>query len=95
MLRVRPHLWCSLLAALTGAVLGISGTLMQGLFRNPIVEPGLAGTSAGAALGAALVFVLGGTSIGGFTTMLGAFALPVAASVGAFIATLIVYRVSA
>ena len=41
-----------LLAALSGAVLGVSGTLMQGLFRNPIVEPGLAGTSAGAALGA-------------------------------------------
>ncbi len=48
-----------LLAGLTGAVLGVSGTLMQGLFRNPIVEPGLAGTSAGAAFGAALVFVLG------------------------------------
>src|SRR5580658_7021885 len=31
-------------AALTGAVLSVSGTLMQGLFRNPIVEPGLAGT---------------------------------------------------
>ena len=49
-----------LLAGLTGAVLGVSGTLMQGLFRNPIVEPGLVGTSAGAALGAALVFVFGG-----------------------------------
>lgn len=84
-----------LLAALTGAVLGISGALMQGLFRNPIVEPGLAGTSAGAALGAALVFVLGGTGIAGLTTLLGAFALPMAASVGAFVATLIVYRVSA
>src|SRR5258708_18268897 len=41
-----------LLAALTGAVLGVSGTLMQGLFRNPIVEPGLAGTSAGGPFGA-------------------------------------------
>lgn len=84
-----------LLAGLTGAVLGVSGTLMQGLFRNPIVEPGLAGTSAGAALGAALVFVLGGAGIAGFATLLGAFALPVAASGGAFVATLIVYRVSA
>ena len=52
-----------LLAALTGAVLGVSGTLMQGLFRNPIVEPGLAGTSAGAALGAASIFVLGGGTV--------------------------------
>ena len=48
-----------LVAGLTGAVLGVSGTLMQGLFRNPIVEPGLVGTSAGAALGAAIIFVFG------------------------------------
>ncbi len=61
-----------LLAGLTGAVLGVSGTLMQGLFRNPIVEPGLAGTSAGAAFGAALVFVLGEKTTLAFTAPLGA-----------------------
>jgi iron complex transport system permease protein len=83
-----------LLAGLTGAVLGVAGTLMQGLFRNPIVEPGLAGTSSGAALGAALVFVLGQSSIVGFTTSLGWLALPIAAFAGASAATLIVYRVS-
>lgn len=81
-----------LLAALTGAVLGVSGTLMQGLFRNPIVEPGLAGTSAGAALGAALVFVLGGTAT--VTTRLGGLAVPLVAFAGAFAATMVVYRVS-
>jgi iron complex transport system permease protein len=80
--------------ALTGAVLGVSGTLMQGLFRNPIVEPGLAGTSAGAALGAALVFVLGGGSALAFTRPLGTLAVPVLAFAGGFGATLIVYRVS-
>ncbi|GAC1479635.1 MAG: iron ABC transporter permease [Gemmatimonadaceae bacterium] len=90
-----------ILAALTGAVLGVSGTLMQGLFRNPIVEPGLAGTSAGAALGASLVFVLGGAGGGGggggamaFTTPLGALAVPVMAFVGALTATMVVYRIS-
>jgi iron complex transport system permease protein len=82
-----------LLAALTGAVLGVSGTLMQGLFRNPIVEPGLAGTSAGAALGAALVFVLGGGTVA-FTAPLGALAVPLMAFAGAFAATMIVYRVA-
>ena len=82
-----------LLAALTGAVLGLSGTLMQGLFRNPIVEPGLAGTSAGAALGAALVFVFGAGSAG--LGSLGLVAAPVAAFAGAFAATMVVYRVSA
>src|SRR4051812_22637882 len=83
-----------LLSALTGAVLAVSGTLMQGLFRNPIVEPGLAGTSAGAALGAALVFVLGEKATMAFTSPLGSFAVPVVAFAGAFVATMIVYRVS-
>jgi iron complex transport system permease protein len=82
-----------LLSALTGAVLGVSGTIMQGLFRNPIVEPGLAGTSAGAALGASLVFVLGGTSA--LSAPLGSLAVPLMAFAGAFGATMLVYRVSA
>ena len=82
-----------MLCGLTGAVLGVSGTIMQGLFRNPIVEPGLAGTSAGAALGAALVFVFGGTTALAFTS-LGSLAVPVLAFAGAFGATMLVYRVS-
>ena len=45
-----------LLCAITGAILASSGVLMQGLFRNPIVEPGLVGTSAGAAFGASIIF---------------------------------------
>src|SRR6059058_3888542 len=49
----------AILCMLVGASLGVGGTLMQALFRNPIVEPGLVGTSSGAALGAALFFVLG------------------------------------
>jgi iron complex transport system permease protein len=80
------------LAGLTGAVLGVSGTIMQGLFRNPIVEPGLAGTSAGAAVGAAFVFVFGGSSV--FTAPLGSFAVPIMAFAGAFAATMLVYRLS-
>lgn len=83
-----------LLSALTGAVLGVSGTIMQGLFRNPIVEPGLAGTSAGAALGASLVFVLGGGT-SALAAPLGSLAVPLMAFVGAFGATMVVYRVSA
>jgi len=80
-----------LLAGLTGAVLGVSGTLMQGVFRNPIVEPGLAGTSAGAALGAAFVFVFGSSA---FTRPLGTLAVPALAFAGAFGATMVVYRLS-
>ena len=42
----------SLLAYVVGAALAVSGTLMQGVFRNPMAEPGLLGVSSGAALGA-------------------------------------------
>jgi iron complex transport system permease protein len=49
----------ALLCLFVGASLGVGGTLMQALFRNPIVEPGLVGTSSGAAFGASLYFVLG------------------------------------
>ncbi|HEU4631977.1 MAG TPA: iron ABC transporter permease, partial [Gemmatimonadaceae bacterium] len=80
-----------LLAGVTGAVLGVSGTLMQGLFRNPIVEPGLVGTSAGAALGASFVFVFGS---GAFAAPLGSVAVPLLAFAGALGATLLVYKLS-
>ena len=50
-----------ILCVLVGASLAAGGALMQALFRNPIVEPGLVGTSSGAAFGAALYFVLGAT----------------------------------
>ena len=87
-----------LLAGLTGAVLGVSGTLMQGLFRNPIVEPGLTGTSSGAALGAAAVIVLGAGVAGPLGSAIGpAFAsalTPVVAAAGAFAATWVVYRLA-
>lgn len=83
-----------LLAGLTGAVLGVSGALMQGLFRNPIVEPGLTGTSAGAAFGAAMVLVLGGNTVLALNSHLGSYAVPIMAFIGSFAATMIVYRLS-
>lgn len=47
-----------LAALVVGAVLGLGGALLQGWFRNALVEPGLLGVSAGAALAAALVLLL-------------------------------------
>jgi iron complex transport system permease protein len=58
MLRV-PRL---LLAILVGSALASGGATMQGLFRNPLADPGLIGVSAGAALGAVAAIVLGGSS---------------------------------
>lgn len=83
-----------LMAGLTGAVLGVGGTLMQGLFRNPIVEPGLTGTSTGAALGASVLFVFGGHSALTLLSPLGSFGVPALAFLGAFAATMLVYRLS-
>ena len=83
-----------LLCVTVGAGLSVSGVLMQALFRNPIVEPGLVGTSAGAAFGAALVFVLGKNTNWAFTDALGLFLLPVVAFGFAFLATLLVYRIA-
>ncbi|WP_153798299.1 FecCD family ABC transporter permease [Foetidibacter luteolus] len=80
----------ALLTVLVGASLAAGGVLMQALFRNPIVEPGLVGTSSGAAFGAALYFVLGAT----FHFTAGEWTLPLAACAGAVIATGLVFILS-
>lgn len=49
----------NLAAVGVGAMLGMSGALMQGLLRNPLAEPGLLGVSAGSGLGASLAIVFG------------------------------------
>jgi iron complex transport system permease protein len=83
-----------LLCALTGAVLSVSGVLMQGLFRNPIVEPGLVGTSSGAAFGAAIVFVIAEKFSPGVKSVLGPFLMPVMAFLGGLTATFLVYSLA-
>ncbi|MEI7367339.1 iron ABC transporter permease [Pectobacterium sp. 1950-15] len=58
------HIWLNirvprvLLAILVGGALACSGTIMQGLFRNPLADPSLLGISSGAALCVALTIVL-------------------------------------
>jgi iron complex transport system permease protein len=80
----------AVLCVLTGASLAVGGTLMQALFRNPIVEPGLIGTSSGAAFGAALYFVLGAT----FRFDAGQWTLPLAAGAGGVLSTAMVFFLS-
>jgi iron complex transport system permease protein len=77
----------AILCLVVGASLGVGGTLMQALFRNPIVEPGLVGTSSGAAFGSALFFVLGGVLHIGTSL----WSLPVAACIGGVISTYLVF----
>lgn len=69
-----------LAAAIVGSALSISGLLFQGLFRNPLADPYVIGSSGGAVLGASLgIFLLPPISIAGFgTSALLAFAGAVA-----------------
>jgi iron complex transport system permease protein len=60
-----------LLGTCVGAALAISGAVMQGLFRNPLADPGLIGISAGAGLGAIIAIVLGGIIPGFIASILG------------------------
>lgn len=83
-----------LLCGITGAILAVSGVLMQGLFRNPIVEPGLVGTSSGAAFGASIIFVLSANMSPEVKSYMGPLLLPVVAFIGAFAATSIVYSLA-
>jgi iron complex transport system permease protein len=83
-----------LLCAITGAILSVSGVLMQGLFRNPIVEPGLVGTSSGAAFGAAIVFVLAPQFNPVLKSLAGPLLMPAVAFLGALLATYAVYSLA-
>jgi len=82
-----------ILGSLVGASLAVSGAVMQGLFRNPLADPGLIGVSSGAGLGAVSIIVLGGTTLAPITAFLGIHALPLSAFLGALITTFILYKI--
>lgn len=75
------------LGILVGAGLAVAGAAFQGLFRNPLADPGIIGVSAGGSLGA-----VGSIVIGPFIglSFLGIHALPIAAFIGALLATIVV-----
>ncbi|MEU2870378.1 iron ABC transporter permease [Streptomyces olivoreticuli] len=75
------------LALLVGASLGCAGALMQGVFGNPLAEPGVIGISAGAAVGAVASIALGLTFLGNWTVAVCAFA-------GGLVTVLLVYALS-
>jgi len=83
-------------AVLVGSGLGISGLLMQTLFRNPLAGPFVLGITSGASLGVALV-IMGASLFGGFfaTLLLTKWSLVIAASLGSFLVLLAVIMVSA
>ncbi len=82
------------MGVLVGAALAVSGALMQGLFRNPLADPGIVGVGAGAGLGAVLAIVLGGLLPAGLAAWLGPHLVPFAAFLGGWGATLALYRLA-
>lgn len=64
----------ALLGAMVGAALAMAGASLQGLFGNPLADPGIVGVTQGAALGAVSAIVLGAGAFGVWTLPLAAFA---------------------
>ena len=75
------------MAALAGACLATAGALMQGVFGNPLAEPGVVGVSAGAAVAAATAIVFELTFAGTWTVAICAF-------IGGLVTTTLVYVMS-
>ena len=77
-----------ILGLAVGGALGLAGALLQGIFRNPLVEPYTLGISGGASLGVCLVIVFNLVSVIGY------FAYPIAGFLGALITMGFVYFMS-
>jgi iron complex transport system permease protein len=77
-----------LLGIAVGGALSLSGILLQGVYRNPLVEPYTLGISGGASLGVAFVIIFG------FHQLIGSFILPLAGFTGAFLIIFLVYTIS-
>lgn len=82
------------LAVLIGAALAVSGAAMQGLFRNPLADPGLVGISGGAAVAAAIVMVVLGSVSWVILDYLSYVLIPLAAFTGGTLTTILVYRLA-
>nr|WP_169716373.1 iron ABC transporter permease [Oceanimonas doudoroffii] len=84
----------TLLCLAVGATLAMCGAVMQGLFRNPLADPGIIGVSSGAALGAALSMVLLAPLTATLPAWLGAGLTSFMAFGGGLVTTLVIYRLA-
>lgn len=84
----------TVLAILVGAATAVAGAVMQGLFRNPLADPGIVGVSSGAALAAALWIVLGASALGGALGAVAGLGLPLAAFLGGLLATAVLQLIA-
>ena len=84
----------TLLGMIVGAATALSGAVMQGLFRNPLADPGIVGISSGAALAAASWIVFGATTLAFLPPLVASFGLPAAAFGGGLAMTFILHAVA-
>lgn len=82
------------LGLLVGAALGVSGAAIQGIFRNPLAEPGLIGISSGASLFAVLIIAFETMLFTTISAFLGYYLLVFGAFAGAGLTAFIVYRIA-
>ncbi len=82
------------LSAIVGAALAVAGAILQGVFRNPLADPGFVGISPGAALAAVAWIVFGGAATGYVPQFIVNHALPFASFAGSLIAILLLHRLS-
>jgi iron complex transport system permease protein len=82
------------LAAIVGAALAVAGAVLQGVFRNPLADPGLVGISPGAALAAVAWIVFGGIAASYVPRSLLNHALPLASFIGSLVAISLLHRLS-
>lgn len=84
----------TLIGAFVGAALAVAGALMQGLFRNPLADPGLIGVSTGAALAAVTTIAFGNGFAAPWMHAFGVYALPFAAFAGGLLTTLVLVAIA-
>jgi iron complex transport system permease protein len=82
------------MAGLVGAMLAVSGTTMQGLFRNPLADPALVGVASGGALAAAITIVLGDRFMVAQVMSVPFEVLPFSAFFGGLVTTILLYRIA-
>jgi iron complex transport system permease protein len=82
------------LGMLVGAGLGVSGAMMQGLFRNPLADPGIVGVTSGAALFAVAAISLGGGVLAPMALFFGGSFLPLMAFFGGLLNTWVLYLIA-
>ncbi|HSI39238.1 MAG TPA: iron chelate uptake ABC transporter family permease subunit [Xanthobacteraceae bacterium] len=84
----------TVLGLLVGAGTAAAGAVMQGVFRNPLADPGLVGVSSGAALAAVMWIVLGAPLAALLPTFVEGFGLPLAAFLGGLGTTALLHAIA-